>query len=83
MGRNPSAGVLRTNDAYFFECLNFAKVFSLPLVFVCENNGYGEYTPMAASTAGEISAQVFARLRRGASRRVPRPHPSLPNGVPA
>ena len=49
-----------TNQAYFFECLNFAKVFSLPLVFVCENNGYGEYTPMAASTAGEIMARPQA-----------------------
>jgi TPP-dependent pyruvate/acetoin dehydrogenase alpha subunit len=34
-----------TNQAYFFECLNFAKVLDLPAVFVCENNGYGEYTP--------------------------------------
>ena len=49
-----------TNQAYFFECLNFAKVFSLPLVFVCENNGYGEYTPMAAVTAGEITARPTA-----------------------
>ena len=31
---------------------------SLPLVFVCENNGYGEYTPMAAVTAGEICARA-------------------------
>jgi acetoin:2,6-dichlorophenolindophenol oxidoreductase subunit alpha len=46
------------NQAYFFECLNFAKVFSLPMVFVCENNGYGEYTPMAAVTAGEICARA-------------------------
>jgi len=49
-----------TNQAYFFECLNFAKVFSLPLLFVCENNGYGEYTPMAAVTAGEITARATA-----------------------
>jgi TPP-dependent pyruvate/acetoin dehydrogenase alpha subunit len=48
------------NQAYFFECLNFAKVLSLPLLFVCENNGYGEYTPMAASTAGEITARPQA-----------------------
>ena len=46
------------NQAYFFECLNFAKVLSLPLVFVCENNGYGEYTPMEASTAGRIMARA-------------------------
>ena len=48
------------NQAYFFECLNFAKVLSLPLLFVCENNGYGEYTPTAASTAGEICARPSA-----------------------
>jgi acetoin:2,6-dichlorophenolindophenol oxidoreductase subunit alpha len=48
------------NQAYFFECLNFAKVLSLPLVFVCENNGYGEYTPMEASTAGRIMARPEA-----------------------
>jgi acetoin:2,6-dichlorophenolindophenol oxidoreductase subunit alpha len=49
-----------TNQAYFFECLNFAKVFALPLVFVCENNGYGEYTPMEAVTAGTIIARASA-----------------------
>jgi TPP-dependent pyruvate/acetoin dehydrogenase alpha subunit len=49
-----------TNQAYFFECLNFAKVFALPMVFVCENNGYGEYTPMEAVTAGEICARAAA-----------------------
>jgi TPP-dependent pyruvate/acetoin dehydrogenase alpha subunit len=41
-----------TNQAYFFECLNFAKVFDLPVVFVCENNWYGEFTPMRTVTAG-------------------------------
>jgi TPP-dependent pyruvate/acetoin dehydrogenase alpha subunit len=41
-----------TNQAYFFECLNFAKVLSLPVVFVCENNWYGEFTPMEKVTAG-------------------------------
>jgi acetoin:2,6-dichlorophenolindophenol oxidoreductase subunit alpha len=41
-----------TNQAYFFECLNFAKVFDLPAVFVCENNWYGEFTPMQQVTAG-------------------------------
>jgi acetoin:2,6-dichlorophenolindophenol oxidoreductase subunit alpha len=41
-----------TNQAYFHECLNFAKVASLPAVFVCENNFYGEFTPMQKVTAG-------------------------------
>src|SRR5204862_2213105 len=40
------------NHGYFHECLNFAAVQRLPVVFVCENNLYGEFTPMAAVTAG-------------------------------
>jgi TPP-dependent pyruvate/acetoin dehydrogenase alpha subunit len=40
------------NQAYFHECLNMASVLALPVVFVCENNLYGEFTPMAAVTAG-------------------------------
>src|SRR5204863_1881864 len=40
------------NQAYFHECLNMAKVFSLPAIFVCENNFYGEFTPMSTVTAG-------------------------------
>jgi acetoin:2,6-dichlorophenolindophenol oxidoreductase subunit alpha len=37
-----------------------AKVFSLPAVFVCENNFYGEFTPMATVTAG---ADIAGRAR--------------------
>ena len=48
------------NQAYFFECLNFAKVFALPVVFVCENNGYGEYTPTEAVTPGGIQPRAAA-----------------------
>ena len=46
------------NQGYVFECLNFCQVFELPLVFVCENNGYGEYTPFRSVTAGEIRARA-------------------------
>ena len=46
------------NQGYVYECLNFAKVFELPLILVCENNGYGEYTPFRSVTAGEIRARV-------------------------
>jgi acetoin:2,6-dichlorophenolindophenol oxidoreductase subunit alpha len=45
------------NQGYVFECLNFCQVLKLPLVLVCENNGYGEYTPFRAVTAGEILAR--------------------------
>jgi TPP-dependent pyruvate/acetoin dehydrogenase alpha subunit len=44
-----------TNHGYFHECLNFAKVFDLPVVYVCENNRYGEFTPFEQVTAGEIA----------------------------
>jgi TPP-dependent pyruvate/acetoin dehydrogenase alpha subunit len=41
-----------------YECLNFCRVFELPLVLVCENNGYGEYTPFRSVTAGEIRSRA-------------------------
>ncbi len=40
------------NQAYFAECLNFAAVFQLPVLFICEHNLYGEYTPWKQVTAG-------------------------------
>jgi TPP-dependent pyruvate/acetoin dehydrogenase alpha subunit len=50
-----------TNQGYFHECLNFAQVLSLPAVFVCENNFYGEFTPMLQVTAGgDITARAAA-----------------------
>ncbi|HKG04498.1 MAG TPA: thiamine pyrophosphate-dependent dehydrogenase E1 component subunit alpha [Conexibacter sp.] len=50
-----------TNHGYFHECLNFAKVHDLPVLFVCENNLYGEFTPMAQVTAGaDITARASA-----------------------
>jgi TPP-dependent pyruvate/acetoin dehydrogenase alpha subunit len=41
------------NQGYFPECLNFARVLDLPVVYVCENNLYGEFTPMTKVTAGQ------------------------------
>ncbi len=43
-----------TNHGYFHECLNMAQVMSLPVLFVCENNRYGEFTPFEDVTAGSI-----------------------------
>lgn len=40
-----------TNIGAFHEALNFAVVWNLPVVFVCENNLYMEYTPISAVTA--------------------------------
>jgi TPP-dependent pyruvate/acetoin dehydrogenase alpha subunit len=50
-----------TNQAYFHECLNFAAVRALPIVYVCENNLYGEWTAMASVTAGaDIAGRAAA-----------------------
>ena len=40
-----------TNIGAFHEALNFAAVWKLPVVFVCENNLYMEYTPIRDVTA--------------------------------
>jgi TPP-dependent pyruvate/acetoin dehydrogenase alpha subunit len=40
-----------TNEGAFHEGLNFAAVRALPVVFVCENNLYGEYSPIATTTS--------------------------------
>jgi acetoin:2,6-dichlorophenolindophenol oxidoreductase subunit alpha len=40
-----------TNIGAFHEALNMAAVWNAPVVFVCENNQYMEYTPIAAVTS--------------------------------
>jgi acetoin:2,6-dichlorophenolindophenol oxidoreductase subunit alpha len=40
-----------TNIGAFHEALNFAAIWKLPVVFVCENNHYMEYTPIGEVTA--------------------------------
>ncbi len=40
-----------TNIGAFHEALNFSVIWKLPVIFVCENNLYMEYTPISAVTA--------------------------------
>jgi pyruvate dehydrogenase E1 component alpha subunit len=40
-----------TNIGAFHEALNLAAVWALPVVFICENNQYMEYTPIETVTA--------------------------------
>ena len=40
-----------TNIGAFHEALNFSVIWKLPVVFVCENNLYMEYTPKSDVTA--------------------------------
>src|ERR687895_1039245 len=43
-----------------YETMNYAQLWKLPVIFVCENNGYNEYTHFSESTAGDVSARAAA-----------------------
>ena len=49
-----------TNIGAFHEAMNLAAVWTLPVIFVCENNLYGEYTPIRATTPFEDLARRAA-----------------------
>ncbi len=41
-----------------YECLNMASLWKLPVIYVCENNLYNEYTHYRETTAGDISQRA-------------------------
>ncbi len=41
-----------------YESMNLAQLWKLPVIFVCENNGYNEYTHFSESTAGDVAARA-------------------------
>lgn len=43
-----------------YECFNLAQLWKLPVIYVCENNMYSEYTHFSETTAGEIPARATA-----------------------
>ena len=49
-----------TNEGAFHEALNLAAVWKLPVVYVCENNQYGEFTSTADATAVTVIAKRAA-----------------------
>jgi acetoin:2,6-dichlorophenolindophenol oxidoreductase subunit alpha len=57
-----------TNIGAFHEALNLASIWKLPAIFVCENNLYGEYSPIATTTpierlADRADAYAMAKAR--------------------
>jgi acetoin:2,6-dichlorophenolindophenol oxidoreductase subunit alpha len=43
-----------------YEAMNMASLWKLPVIYVCENNLYGEYTHYSETVAGEIRARAKA-----------------------
>ena len=43
-----------------YEEMNLAQLWQLPVIFVCENNGYNEYTHFREALAGEVADRATA-----------------------
>jgi pyruvate dehydrogenase E1 component alpha subunit len=43
-----------------YEVMNMASLWQLPVIYVCENNQYNEYTHNSETTAGEMSTRARA-----------------------
>lgn len=43
-----------------YETMNMASLWQLPVIYVCENNQYNEYTHYRETTAGEVLARAQA-----------------------
>jgi acetoin:2,6-dichlorophenolindophenol oxidoreductase subunit alpha len=49
-----------SNQGVFMETLNISSLWKLPMIFVCEHNGFSEFSPAATVTSGEIADRARA-----------------------
>lgn len=49
-----------TEQGVFWESLNFASLHRLPVLYVCENNGYSVHAPLAARQCAPLLGRVGA-----------------------
>ena len=54
--RSASSATAPSNQGTFHEALNLAAIWKLPVVFVCENNGYAESTPVELPLLGRATS---------------------------